>query len=81
MDILVQIAQEIDIKACCTSFCKDAKKFNLMLPCCGYTLHNGLVVIAIFDVVSIIDIKAFLSVINALSFCSHFEMISRSELC
>ncbi|XP_021958402.2 uncharacterized protein LOC110854283 [Folsomia candida] len=51
MDLLVQIRKEVDVAACCTAWCTDIKKFNVKKPCCGYTLHNGLVAIAILDVI------------------------------
>jgi len=53
MDTLIQIAHEIEFAACWATFRQDLTKFDLSKPCCGFTLQNGLVVIAIVDVVSI----------------------------
>jgi hypothetical protein len=52
MDTLIQIANEIEFAACWATFRQDLTKFDAGKPCCGFTLQNGLVVIAILDVVS-----------------------------
>jgi len=46
------IAREVNIRQCCVDFTNDAKKFDFRKPCCGYTLANGILVIAFVDVVS-----------------------------
>lgn len=52
MTTLEQVLNEIDCIGWCTTFRDDLKKFDPKKPCFGFTLQNGILIIAIIDVVS-----------------------------
>lgn len=52
MTTLEQVLNEIDCVGWCTQFRTDLKKFDPRKPCFGFTLQNGILIIAIIDVVS-----------------------------
>lgn len=52
MTTLEQVLNEIDCVGWWTQFREDLKKFDPRKPCFGFTLQNGILIIAIIDVVS-----------------------------
>ncbi|CAL8110246.1 unnamed protein product [Orchesella dallaii] len=51
MTTLEQVLNEIDCVGCFSRFRSDLKKFDPRKPCFGFTLQNGILVIAIIDVI------------------------------